>query len=359
MISARMRSLSFSCVLLVTGPALAEEVGVRKFPVPQQGVFQLQVPKSWKDGVSQPPGSTTPTIVLTGGGEEAFEVSLTPLWRTRPGTGLADPAEIKRKVELAADQAKQQSVEKELVIQEIKGASAVGYYFSATDRAPKPGEFKHMMQGTIRAGELLVLFTVLTQDGGDSVRRQSIAVLESATFAGDEVSPSSAGAAAGRPDAIQITQTDTHYVLTVPLSRLVMQFPKSTLVLVDRQIGGGTNSPRYFYFKDRESPFIASGWFESQQAFAGIQKFWADEVASWNQRLPAPQNVAFSKTGGWETIAYEIPVPDVTFSNLRAHWVQAGTWIDLHLSLTNRQAAREARARLVAFLASVSVGEKK
>src|SRR5262249_3946817 len=78
MISTRVRSLSFSCVLFVTGPALAEEVGVRKFPVPQQGVFQLQVPKSWKDGVSQPPGSTTPTIVLTGGGEEAFEVSLTP-----------------------------------------------------------------------------------------------------------------------------------------------------------------------------------------------------------------------------------------------------------------------------------------
>jgi len=357
MISTRVRSLVFSCVLLVTGPAFAEEVGVRKFPVPQQGVFQLQVPKSWKDRVSQPPGSTTPTIVLTGGGGEAFEVSLTPLWRTRPGTPLADPAEIKRKVESAADQAKQQSVERELVIQEVKGDSSVGYYFSATDRAPKPGEFKHMLQGMIRAGELLVLFTVLTQDGGDSIRRASIAVLESATYTNDVGSSSSSGA--GRPDAIQITQTDTHYVLTVPVSRLVMQFPKGTLVLADPETGGGTSSPRYFYFKDRESPLIASGWFESQQGFAGIQKFWADEVASWNNRLPAPQNVAFSKTGGWETIAYEIPVPGVTNTNLRAQWVQAGTWIDLHLSLTNRQTASEARARLVAFLTSVSVEEKK
>ena len=355
MISTRVRSLVFSCVLLVTGTASAEDVGMRNFPIPQHGVFHLQVPKSWKDRVSQPPGSTTPTIVLTGGGEEAFEVSLTPVWRTRPGTALADPAEIKRKVELAADQAKQQSAEKELVIQEIKGVSAVGYYFSATDRAPGPGEFKHMLQGIIRAGELLVLFTVLTQDGSDSIRRQSIAVLESATFAGDEVSPSTAG----RPDAIQITQSDTHYVLTVPVSRLVMQFPKGTLVLADPESGGGTNSPRYFYFKDRESPLIASGWFESQQGFAGIRKFWADEVASWNKRLPEPQNVAFSKQGGWETIAYDFAVAGVTNTNLRAHWVQAGTWIDLHLSLTNRETAHEARARLNAFLANVSVSEKK
>ncbi len=163
----------------------------------------------------------------------------------------------------------------------------------------------------------------------------------------------------GRPDAIQVTQTGTHYVLTVPVSRLVMQFPKGALVLAQPDAGGATRSPRYFYFQDREASLIASGWFESEQGFVGIQKFWDDEVASWNKRLPAPQNVAFSKKTGWETIAYEVPVPTITNTNLRAHRVQAGTWIDLHLSLTNRQPVREARARLDAFLDNVIVSEKK
>jgi len=352
MISTRLRSLAFLCVLLVTGSAFAEEVGVRKFPVPQQGVLQLQVPKSSKDTISQPRGSTTPAILLTGGGEPASQVWLTAVSRTEPGAPLVDPAEIKRRVELSSERLKGRTVEKELVIQELKGSSAIGYYFSVTDPAPKPGEFKYMTQGIVRAGELLVVFTVFTNDGADVFRRESIVMLESATYASDAASNA-------RPDAIQIVQTDTHYVLTVPVSRLVMQFPKGTFVLAENEGGGATSSPRYFAFKDRELPLIASGWFESQQGFAGIQKFWADELAAWNKKLPPPQNVAFSEAGGWETIAYELTVPGINNTHLRAHWVQAGTWIDLHLSFTTRQTARDARALLGALLGTVSVSEKK
>jgi len=346
-------------VLLVAGSAFAEEAGVRSFPLPEYGVLQLQVPKSWRDRVSETRGSTTPTIVLTAGSGEAFEVSLTPLWRIQPGAPPADLAEIiRRKVEEDAERAKQQSVEKELAIQEMKGVSGTGYYFSATDRAPKPGEFNHMLQGIIRAGEVLVLFTALTHDSGDVIRRESMAMLESATSTNDEIS-SSERANTGHPDAIQITRTDTHYVLTVPLSRLVMQFPKGDLVLTDRDMGGETGSPRYFYFQGRESSLIVSGWFASQERFVGVRKFWADEVASAKQRgLPQPQNVTFSKKGGWETVAFEFPPSDFTNTHLRAHWVQAGTWIDLHLSLTSRQPVREARERLVGLLDSMSVREK-
>jgi hypothetical protein len=213
-----------------------------------------------------------------------------------------------------------------------------------------------MMQGTVRVGELAVRFTVLTNDGGDTIRRQALALVQSAAHASEDAS---SGANTGRPDAIQITQTNTHYVLTAPVSRLVMQIPKNTLLPAERETGGATSSPRYFSFKDRELPLIVSGWFEPEQSFAGIQKLWADEVAGWNKQLAPPQDVAFSKNGRWEVIAYEIPVPNITNSHLRAHWVQAGTWIDLHLSLTNRQPARDARALLAAFLGIVSVSEKK
>jgi len=208
-------------------------------------------------------------------------------------------------------------------------------------------------------GELLVTFTVLTHDGGDSIRRQAIALVQNAAHANEEASSSPPGAGTDRPDAIQITQTNTNYVLTAPVSRLVMQIPKGTLLPSDRETGGATNSPRYFSFRDRDLPLIVSGWFEPAQGFAGIQKFWANEVAGWNKQLPPPQNVAFAKNGSWEVVAYDLPVPNLTNAHLRAHWVQAGTWIDLHLSLTNRQPAGDARALLVALLGIVSVSEKK
>jgi hypothetical protein len=358
MISTHVRSLVLSFVLMLADPAFAQELSLRDFPVPQHGVLKLQVPKAWKDRVSQPPGSPAPTIELTSGGQEAFAVMLSPIWRTWPAATQAAAADLKRQVEQSADQIKPQAVEKELTIQEIKGASGAGYYFSATDAAPKPDEFKYMLQGMIRVGEFQVVFTVLTRDAGESIRRQSIALVQSAAHTNEDAS-SSPGTNRGRPDAIQITQTNTHYVLSVPVSRLVLQFPNNRLLPTKLDAGGGTNSPRYFSFKDRELPLIVSGWFEPEQNFAGIQKFWAGEMAAWNKQVAQPKDVAFSKNGRWEVIAYEIPVPNITNSNLRAHWVQAGTWIDLHLSLTNRQPARDARAVLAAFLATVSVSEKK
>jgi len=359
MVSTCVRSLVLSFVLLVAGPAFAQELGLRSFPVPQHGVVKLQVPKSWKDKVSPTAGSTAPTITFTGGGQQAFEMSLTPMWRTWPANPRVAAAEVWMLVEQNAQRLKPKAVEKELPPQEISGASSAGYYISVTDPAPKPGEYKYLLQGTVRVGELLVTFTVLTHDGGDSVRRQALALVQSAAHANEEAPSSPAGANSGRPDALQITQTNTHYVVTAPVSRLVMQFPKGTFSPADRGTGGATNSPRYFSFKDQDLPLIVSGWFEPQQGFTGIQKFWASEVAAWNKQLPPPQNVAFSKNGGWEVVAYDIPVPNLTNAHLRAHWAQAGTWIDLHLSLTNRQPASQARALLVAFLGIVNVSEKK
>src|SRR5262249_10121034 len=158
-----------------------------------------------------------------------FVVSLSPIWRTWPAAPQAASAEIKRQVEQSAERIKPQAVEKELTIQEVKGASGAGYYFSATDAAPKPGEFKHILQGMIRVGEFQVVFTVLTQDGSESIRRQSIALVQSAAHTNEDAS-SSPGTNTGRPDAIQITQTNTHYVLSVPASRLVMQLPNDRLL---------------------------------------------------------------------------------------------------------------------------------
>jgi hypothetical protein len=238
MIPTCMRSLVVSFVLLVAGAAFAQDVGLRSFPVPEHGAFKLQVPKSWKDKVSPTAGSTAPTITFTGSGQEKFEMLLTPTWRTWPANPRAAAAEIWLLVQQNAERLKPKAVEKELSPQEISGASSAGYYISVTDPAPKPGEYKYLMQGTLRVGELLVRFTVLTNDGGDSIRRQALALVQSATHASEEASSSPAGAGTDRPDAIQITQTNTHYALTVPASRLVMQFPKGTFSPGDRDTGG-------------------------------------------------------------------------------------------------------------------------
>jgi hypothetical protein len=53
-------------------------------------------------------------------------------------------------------------------------------YFSATDRAPKPGEYKFMTQGMLQVGELSVTFTILTNEGQELVIKQALDALKGA-----------------------------------------------------------------------------------------------------------------------------------------------------------------------------------
>jgi hypothetical protein len=69
---------------------------------------------------------------------------------------------LRRLVESEASSARAQSVEKSLPIQELGPGEVQGSYFSATDRAPKAGEFKNMTQGAMSVGGLPVTFTILS-----------------------------------------------------------------------------------------------------------------------------------------------------------------------------------------------------
>jgi len=43
---------------------------------------------------------------------------------------------------------------------------------------------------------------------------------------------------------------------------------------------------------------------------------------------------------------------------MRAHWVQAGTLIELHLSTTTRQSSAENRRKLKSLLRAIAVAQK-
>jgi hypothetical protein len=83
-------------------------------------------------------------------------------------------------VERSAQSAKAQAVERDVPVVEFQGRTGPGFYFSATDRAPKPGEFDSLTQGIVRVGELSVTFTILTNKGQDRIVKQAIEALKGA-----------------------------------------------------------------------------------------------------------------------------------------------------------------------------------
>jgi tetratricopeptide (TPR) repeat protein len=165
--------------------------------------------------------------------------------------------------------------------------------------------------------------------------------------------------AAPQPDRLTISEKTDVYELTVPVSRLVMNIPKEGFRQSDGPRADATASRRYFYLKDDTSHVILSGWFESQNEFPGMDKFWKDETSAWaQQKLPKPTNVTFQKIGGWDVIVYQMPPAGGSGSHIRAQWLQAGTWIDMHLSSHGEGSADENTASLAALLGRIKVNEK-
>lgn len=160
-------------------------------------------------------------------------------------------------------------------------------------------------------------------------------------------------------ESIIIQQRNGAYELTVPASRLVATIPRGDLVLI-KNSSAAEESPRYFILEDDTLHLIISGWFEAEQAFPGVREYWEDRTNQWrNTGRPTPQAVSFARISGWEAILYDLPLPFGANSHISAHWVQAGTWIDLHLSITSDRTTTENRAKLKSVLKTVQIRQKE
>jgi hypothetical protein len=163
-------------------------------------------------------------------------------------------------------------------------------------------------------------------------------------------------------ESIEIADTGSAYRLSVPVSQVTLTLPRGNWSRRDKSaLGGGTANPRYFYFEDgKEESLILSGWFEPDRLFSGsAAKQWEKDAAGLKKAsLPKPVNVSFEKIGGWDTVLYDQMFSGVVSSHIRAHWVQAGTWIDIHLSTTTYSSSAENRKKLRAVLRGISVSAK-
>ncbi len=162
-------------------PGQSTNAHVRRYTLPDHGHFVVQVPELWTDQLRQPPNRLPPTIQFRPASGKPFEVLITTIWPANKDLQPPTPDMIRQQVEKIAASAKSQAIESALSIIEFQGQSNRGYYFSATDRAPKSGEFKFLTQGIVRVGELTVTFTVLTNDEQESIVKQAIELLKNAT----------------------------------------------------------------------------------------------------------------------------------------------------------------------------------
>ncbi len=155
-------AMVLSTTFLVASVAFAGGLkAVKKYPIPDHGVLELNVPTSWKGEVHKPQENMPPTIIFKPASGDDFQVLVTALWSKKEEPDFNSQDKVRTLVEKDSQKLLPNTVEAKIVLQEIKGVNNTGYYFSVTDKAPNPGEYRYMTRGAIGVGNLLLNTTIL------------------------------------------------------------------------------------------------------------------------------------------------------------------------------------------------------
>ncbi|HXJ55321.1 MAG TPA: hypothetical protein VNU68_01535 [Verrucomicrobiae bacterium] len=293
--------LIFLC-LNRTPPASAAGQPSKSFAVPPNGEIQLALPAEWKGRVIPSPRTSLPTIELSSTATEDFKVFMTPIPR-----GSSQPvwANLKSATELLSRPVVAQSVEKEADLIQLQGAQTEGYYFSVTDAAPAPGEYKYMSQGLARVGELLVQFTILSNDPTQKIRDTGLEILRTA------------GHVQGPPA--------TRDILVLGEGWKVRIFDPG-LGRVEQQSGAGR-----FVCRSTTGTGFNLSLFVEQPTGTGTQHadvfehYWS---LSKQNPLIEQDSIKVERNQKFVKVSYRIgPMPNVNY-----YFAYKGRWVDLHIS---------------------------
>src|SRR5690606_22612282 len=125
--------LVVACAAFAAQAIAAEQ----RFELPAGAAISLTVPAGW---IHEQQTADPRAITFKPKTGKAFHVVLTPLMRPDGALLRTDTETLKAVVEDAAQKILPQAQEKSLPLQLLAGSTGRGFYFSATDRNPKPTE---------------------------------------------------------------------------------------------------------------------------------------------------------------------------------------------------------------------------
>lgn len=145
-------------VRLVERGAVPTGATWQRYVVSDKERMALEVPESWEPSFPIPARGNLPTVTFATGGPSPGSVQVSFL--TGQDLGADPPAALRFVAERFGKQPLATAVETALVLEELGGVP--GYYYRLTDRAPKAGEYRHLLQGVAAVGPIVVTFTVLS-----------------------------------------------------------------------------------------------------------------------------------------------------------------------------------------------------
>jgi hypothetical protein len=166
---------------LVLNVSASDRLQERTLSIPGRGMLVVSSPITWSQQISQPPETLAPTFRFSSTAGQKFEVSVTAFWSPTNDPSFNSSTNVRAIVENTLDELEPRLVETDIPLRKLHGGSGTGYYFSATDKAPGPNDYKYLTQGAMAVGDLLLTFTVLTKERDSSVVNDALNMVRSAS----------------------------------------------------------------------------------------------------------------------------------------------------------------------------------
>ena len=302
-------------LLLVVIPEIeASNTRVKQFSLPGHGHIELPVPKGWYSKIQQPPNQLPPTITFSPK-DQSFQVLLTPIWSGQ-NIQLPSKTKLKEMVIGASKKIKEQSIEKKLIIKNLNGKHAKGYYYSATDKEDKPNEYRYITQGMMLTGKLMFTFTILTHDISKKMVTPVLNMLGNARHITD-------------------SNTGNGYTrIFVPQLEWQLQYPSAGWELVQKK-SRPDQTAFYYHLSHKSKALNFSVYLDKTEK---CKTPVACRDMSWsipNPSYKGAKGVKKTIVNGFGVIQFYIDQPmghPAIQSNILAHSYRDDYWIDIHLS---------------------------
>lgn len=298
--------------------AAAAPVGERALHLPGVGTLHLAAPESWRSGVRRNDDGIPPSVTVSAASGEPFSLELAafPIPPAKRAKLLGRDA-LRAQVERMAEDAARNAVEKSLALAPLGGDRA-GFYFGATDRAPKPGEFPYLVQGALALdGETTCLFTLLTSGPRSPVIPRALELLRRARL--DHAAT-----------AASIERRGGSYRIALPEGLGSLAFPAAALGIEQKD-----DARPYYMLTDDKTGLNVSFNFEPAQDCRSSEACRNLFSARLKKLYPGRRDWREARIGDVFVTESTDPGPKgirLDQHHVNAHLVVNGVWIDVHLS---------------------------
>ena len=153
------------------------------FDIPGHGELVIYVPRIWNFNFTKTDDNTPPLItfyVLDNNEEEIFQLNMSVFWDDGYERKITSREYIYSLVEQTGEKTLEFSDQTELELKEITGASGIGYLYDLTDSNAKENEYEYLTQGALAVGDILLVFSLFSNDEEPLLREAVLRSLKTA-----------------------------------------------------------------------------------------------------------------------------------------------------------------------------------